>query len=176
MDGFFPFWLDPKLKDKLIKEKININYKLEDDSLYIIKNLFNNKIIPKKGTLKIDGKLTGLRKNISNTGKLILEGINIKTDSYINKIKNLKINILWKDNLFKINKAVARVSSGVLETTGSVKIQNFRPAFYDLNIFTTEKGIPLIFKELPIPTSGILKIKSSNFTNFSKGVPRAIFY
>ena len=171
VDGFFPFWLDSKFKDKLIKEKINVNYKLEDNSLYIIKNLSNNKIIPKKGTLKIDGKLIGLRKNISNTGKLILEGINIKTDSYINKIKNLKINILWENNLFKINKAIARVSSGVLETTGSVKIQNFRPAFYDLNIFTTEKGIPLIFKELPIPTSGILKIKSSNFTNFSKGVP-----
>jgi hypothetical protein len=171
MDGFFPFWLDPNLKDKLMKEKLNINYKLEDNSLYIIKNLSQNSITSKKGTFKIDGKLTGSRQNILSTGELSLEGSNIKTDSYINKIKDLKIDILWTDNLFKIKKAIAKVGSGVLETTGSLKMQNFKPEFYNLNMFTNKKGVPLIFKELPIPTSGVFKIESGNLANFSKGVP-----
>lgn len=169
--GFFPFWLDSKLKDKLMKEIVNINYELEDNSLFIIKNLFQNDITSKKGILKIYGKLMGLRENISNTGELTLEGTTIKTDSYINKIKDLKIDILWTDNLLKINKATAKVGSGILETTGSIKMHGFHPEFYDLNMFTNKKGIPLIFKELPIPTSGVFKMESGNFANFSKGVP-----
>jgi len=171
MDGFFPFWLDSKLKNKLMKESVKINYKLEDNSLYIIKNLSQNKIISKKGNLKLSGNLTGIRKNISNTGELTLEGTTIKTDSYINKIKDLNIDISWADNLFKIKQATAKVGSGVLETTGSIKMQGIRPLFYDLEMFTTNKGVPIVVKELPIPTSGVFKMESSNFANFSKGVP-----
>ena len=171
MDGFFPFWLDSNLKEKLMKEKLNINYMLEDNSLYILKNLSQNSITSKKGTFKIDGKLTGSRQNILSTGELSLEGTNIKTNSYISKMKDLKIDILWTDNLFTIKRAIAKVGSGILEATGSVKMQNFKPEFYNLNMFTNKKGIPLIFKELPIPTSGVFNIEVGNLVNFSKGVP-----
>lgn len=171
VDGFFPFWLDPKLRSKMMKEKVNVSYKLTDNGLYILKNLSQDKIVTKKGNLKIDGTLTGIRKNISNTGKLILDGSNIKTDSYVSKIKDLKVDVVWDNNLFKIKEAVAKVGSGVLETTGSVKMQGILPSFYDLNMFTTKKGVPIVVKELPIPTSGVFKMESGNFANFSKGVP-----
>lgn len=171
VDGYFPFWLKSELKDKMMKNKVNVNYKLNDNGLYILNNITEKNITSKKGNLKIEGKLSGIRKNISNVGKLSLTGSNIKTDSYISKIKDLTLDVVWNNNLFKIDKAHAKIGSGVLEATGTVKMQGINPSFYDLNFFTTKKGIPINIKELPIPTSGVFKMESSSFANFSKGVP-----
>lgn len=171
VDGFFPFWLDSKLKKTMMEKEVNVNYKLNDISLYILKNLAKNTITAKKGFLKIDGKLTGIRKNISNIGKLIMEGTNIKTESYINKIKDLDVDIVWDNNLFTIEKAEAKIGSGILEAKGSVKMQGINPSVYDLNFFTSKKGVPVVVKDLPIPTSGVFKMESSSFANYTKGVP-----
>ena len=171
VDGFFPFWLDSKLRKSMMDKEVNVNYKLNDISLYILKNLANNTITAKKGFLKIDGKLTGIRKNISNVGKLSMEGSNIKTDSYVNKIKDLNVDIVWDNNLFTIEKAEAKIGSGLLEAKGSLKMQGVNPAVYDLNFFTSKKGIPVVVKALPIPTSGVFKMESSSFANYTKGVP-----
>jgi len=171
VDGFFPFWLDSKLKKNMMDREVNVNYKLNDINLYILKNLANNTITAKKGLLKIDGKLTGIRKNISNVGKLSMEGTNIKTDSYVNKIKDLDVDIVWDNNLFTIEKAEAKIGSGLLEAKGSLKMQGVNPAVYDLNLFTSKKGIPVVVKALPIPTSGVFKMESSSFANYTKGVP-----
>ena len=171
VDGFFPFWLDSKLKKEMMNKDVNVNYKLNDNNLYVLKNLSNNTITAKKGFLKIDGKLTGIRKNISNVGKLTMEGTNIKTDSYVNKIKDLNVNVVWDNNLFNIEKAEAKIGSGTLEAKGTLKMQGVNPAFYDLNLFTSKKGIPIVVKALPIPTSGVFKMESSSFANYTKGVP-----
>ncbi|MBO7431863.1 MAG: hypothetical protein J6U02_03085, partial [Elusimicrobia bacterium] len=170
-DGFFPFWLDSKLKKEMMNKNVNVNYKLNDNNLYILKNLANNTITAKKGFLRIDGKLTGIRKNISNVGKLSMEGTNIKTDSYVNKIKDLDVDIVWDNNLFKIEKAEAKIGSGTLEAKGSLKMQGITPSVYDLNLYTSKKGIPVVVKALPIPTSGVFKMESSSFANYTKGVP-----
>ena len=170
-DGFFPFWLDSKLKKEMMNKDVNVNYKLNDNNLYILKNLANNTVAAKKGFLKIDGKLTGIRKNISNIGKLSMEGTNIKTESYVNKIKDLNVNITWDNNLFTIQKAEAKAGSGTVEAKGTLKMQGITPVDYDLNLFTSKKGIPVIVKQLPIPTSGVLKMESSSFANYTKGVP-----
>ena len=74
----------------MMNKDVNVNYKLNDNNLYILKNLANNTITAKEGFLKIDGKLTGIRKNISNIGKLSMEGTNIKTESYVNKRELLR--------------------------------------------------------------------------------------
>ncbi len=171
VDGYFPFWLDSALTDKMMKRKVNVNYKLNDNSLYILNNITEKSVTSKKGSLKINGKLSGIRKNISNVGKMSLNGTNIKTDSYINKIKELSLDVVWNNNLFKIEKGSAKIGSGVLESSGTVKMQGINPSFYDLNFFTSKKGVPVNIKELPIPTSGVFKMESSSFANFSKGVP-----
>ncbi|MCR4663427.1 MAG: translocation/assembly module TamB [Endomicrobiaceae bacterium] len=170
-DGFFPFWLDSKLRKEMMKRGVNVNYKLNDNNLYILKNLSNNTVTAKKGFLKIEGNLTGIRQNISNLGRLTMEGSNIKTESYVNKIKDLKVNIGWDNNLFVIEKAEAKIGSGTLEAKGSLKMQGISPAVYDLNLFTSKKGIPVVVKALPIPTSGVFKMESSSFANYTKGVP-----
>ncbi len=171
VDGFFPFWLDKSLTAKMMKRPVSINYKLDDNSLYILNNISENSITAKKGSLKVNGKLTGIRKNISNIGKMSLTGKNIKTNSYINKIKDLNADIVWDRNIFKIQKAYAKAGSGVIEATGTVKMQGIAPSFYDLSLFTSKKGVPVAIKELPIPTSGVFKMESGNFANFSKGIP-----
>ena len=171
VDGFFPFWLDSKLKKQMMEKEVKVNYKLNDINLYILKNLANNTITAKKGNLKIDGKLVGVRKNISNIGKLKMEGTNIKTESYVNKIKDLDIDIIWDNSLFTIQKAEAKVGSGVVEAEGSLRLQGINPSVYDLRLFTPKKGIPVVVKQLPIPTSGVLKMESSSFANYTKGVP-----
>lgn len=171
VDGYFPFWLDSEFKDKLMKNKVNVNYKLNDNGLYILNNITEKSVTSKKGNLKIEGKLSGIRKNISNVGKLSLTGTNIKLDSYVSKIKDLALDVVWNNNLFEIEKGYAKIGSGVLEATGTVKMQGINPSFYDLNFFTSKKGIPINIKELPIPTSGVFKMESSSFANFSKGVP-----
>ncbi|WP_372519688.1 translocation/assembly module TamB domain-containing protein [Candidatus Ruminimicrobiellum ovillum] len=171
IDGFFPFWLDSKLKKQLMNKEVNVNYKLNDDSLYILKNLANNTITAKKGNLKIDGNLTGIRKNISNVGKMTMTGTNIKTESYVSKIKDLDIDIVWDNNLFTIQTAKAKAGSGTVEAKGSVKLQGINPVVYDLSLFSSKKGVPVVVKQLPIPTSGVLKMESSGFANYTKGVP-----
>ena len=171
MDGFFPFWLDSKLRKSMMNKEVKVNYKLNDDSLYILKNLTNNTVTAKKGNLKIDGKLTGIRKNISNIGKMTMSGTNIKTESYVSKIKDLDIDIVWDNNLFTIQKAEAKAGSGIVEAEGSLKLQGINPSVYDLRLFTPKKGVPVVVKQLPIPTSGVLKMESSGFANYTKGVP-----
>ena len=171
VDGFFPFWLDSKLRKSMMNKEVKVNYKLNDDSLYILKNLTNNTVTAKKGNLKIDGKLTGIRKNISNVGKLTMQGTNIKTESYVSKIKDLDIDIVWDNNLFTIQKAEAKAGSGIVEAEGSLKLQGINPAVYDLRLFTPKKGVPVVVKQLPIPTSGVLNMESSGFANYTKGVP-----
>lgn len=171
VDGFFPFWLDSKLRKSMMNKEVKVNYKLNDDSLYIIKNLTKNTVTAKKGNLKIEGELTGIRKNISNVGKLSMDGTNIKTESYVSKIKDLDIDIVWDNNLFTIQTAKAKVGSGTVEAQGSVKLQGINPVVYDLSLFSSKKGIPVVVKQLPIPTSGVLKMEASGFANYTKGVP-----
>lgn len=171
VDGYFPFWLDGSLKSKMMKRPVEVKYKLNDTGLYILNNISENSFTTKKGSLKIDGKLTGIRKNISNIGKLSLTGKNIKTNSYVNKIKDLDVDIVWNKNIFKIQDARAKVGSGVIEATGTVKMQGINPAYYDIGLFTPKKGVPIVIKALPIPTSGVFKMESSNFANYSKGIP-----
>ncbi len=171
VDGFFPFWLDSKLRKSMMEKEVNVHYKLNDDSLYILKNLANNTITAKKGNLKIDGNLIGIRKNISNVGKMTMTGTNIKTESYVSKIKDLDVDIVWDKSLFTIKNAKAKIGSGVLEATGTLKMQGINPAVYNLNLFTSKQGIPVVVKQLPIPTSGVLNMESSGFANYTKGVP-----
>ncbi len=171
VDGYFPFWLDGSLNSKMMKRPVDIKYKLNDTGLYILNNISENSFTAKKGLLKIDGKLTGIRKNISNIGTLSVSGKNIKTNSYISKIKDLNADIVWNKNIFKIQKAYAKVGSGVIEATGTVKMQGINPSYYNMGLFTSKKGVPVVIKDLPIPTSGVFKMESSNFANYSKGVP-----
>ena len=171
VDGFFPFWLDSKLRKSMMNKEVNVHYKVDDDSLYILKNLANNTITAKKGSLNIDGNLIGIRKNISNVGKMTMTGTNIKTESYVSKIKDLDIDIAWDKSLFTIKNAKAKVGSGVLEATGTLKMQGINPSVYNLNLFTSKQGIPVVVKQLPIPTSGVLNMESSGFANYTKGVP-----
>lgn len=121
--------------------------------------------------MKIDGNLIGIRKNISNVGKMTMTGTNIKTESYVSKIKDLDVDIVWDKSLFTIKNAKAKIGSGVLEATGTLKMQGINPAVYNLNLFTSKQGIPVVVKQLPIPTSGVLNMESSGFANYTKGVP-----
>jgi hypothetical protein len=160
----------------MMNKKVYVRYELIDTKLTTLKSLTKDKIETKKGNLKLEGILSGTRKNISNTGNLTVTAANLVTDSYIQKIKNLNVDIAWKKSFFEIKKFSLKSGSGVLDVEGKVKFNGFTPSFYDLSVFTSKKGIPLIFHELPIPTSGLLKIeKTQVLTNFSKGNPRFNF-
>lgn len=172
LSGTYPFWIDSSLDNQMMNKKMNIHYELIDDKLTTLKSLTQDTISAKKGNLKIEGSLSGTRNNISNTGKLIISATDIITNSYIHKIKKLDIDIILKNDLLEIKNFSAKAGSGLLDITGKIKFNGFTPSFYDLSIFTSKKGIPIIIYELPIPTSGIFKMeKTQTLTNFSKGNP-----
>ncbi|MDD3053874.1 MAG: hypothetical protein PHG84_05700 [Endomicrobiaceae bacterium] len=174
--GTYPFWIDSSLDNQMMNKKINIHYELIDNKLTILRSITQDSISTKKGNLKIEGSLSGTRKNISNTGKLTIAATDITTNSYVHKFKNLDIDIVWKDGLLEIKEFSAKAGSGLLDITGKIKFNGFTPSFYDLSIFTSKKGIPIVIHELPIPTSGLFKIeKTQTLTNFSKGNPRFNF-
>ena len=170
--GSFPFWIDSSLKKEMMEKPVDVKYELTDDKLKMVKELTNETIAVKSGNLKLKGTLTGIRKDIKNTGEMLLNASNITAKNYINKIKKLSARLVWQDSLVKVDEFVANVGSGKLNVEGSVQLRGINPYFYDLTVFTSKKGIPIFIKELPIVTSGIFKIeKTDTFTNYSKGVP-----
>jgi hypothetical protein len=59
---------------------------------------------------------------------------------------------------------------------GDIHFVGTTPSFYNLSLFTSKKGIPIIIRELPIPAAGVLKIeKNQTFANYSKGTPKFNF-
>ena len=170
--GFFPFWLDSSLKKEMMEKPVDIKYEIKDDKLAMVKELTNQTVSVKNGNLKLKGTLTGIRRNIKNTGEMIIAASNITAKNYINKIKKLNAKFVWEDSLVKIDEFEAVAGSGKINAEGSIKFRGINPYLYDLTIFTSKKGVPVVIKELPIPTSGIFKIeKTDTFTNYSKGVP-----
>lgn len=170
--GTCPFWLDPKLRKKMLDEKLNINYELIDDKCGIFKEYTQEQVIAKSGKINLKGRLTGTLKNMLSTGELTANISNITTNSYIHKIKNLVLDFEWKNNLLEIKKFTAKIGSGIVDVFGNIKLNGLTPSSYDLSITTPKKGVPIVIQELPIPTSGILNMeKTQTFTNFSKAVP-----
>ena len=170
--GFFPFWLDSSLKKEMMEKPVDVKYEIKDDKLAMVKELTNQTVSVKNGNLSFKGTLSGIRKNIKNTGEMTISASNITAKNYINKIKKLNAKFIWEDSLVKIEEFTAVAGSGKINAEGSIKFRGINPYFYDLNIFTSKKGVPIVIKELPIPTSGIFKIEKTNtFTNYSKGVP-----
>ena len=170
--GFFPFWLDSSLKKEMMEKQVELQYEIKDDKLAMVKELTNQNVSVKNGNLKLKGTLTGIRKNIKNTGEMTITASNITAKNYINKVKKLTAKFIWEDSLAKIEEFEAVAGSGKINAEGSIKFRGLNPYLYDLTIFTSKKGVPVVIKELPIPTSGIFKIeKTDKLTNYSKGVP-----
>lgn len=170
--GNCPFWLDPSLRKKMLDKDININYELTDDKCGILKEYTQDQISAKSGKIHLKGSLTGTLNKMISTGELNANISNITTNSYIQKIKNLIADFKWEDNLLEIKKFTAKVGSGTVDILGNITLSGLSPKTYDLSMKTTDKGIPIVIQELPIPTSGIFNMeKSQVLTNFSKAIP-----
>ncbi len=170
--GSCPFWLDPSLKNKMLDKDININYEFSDDKCGIFKEYTQDQISAKGGKINLKGSLTGTLNKMISTGELTANISNITTNSYVQKIKNLIADFKWENNLLKIKKFTARVGSGTVDILGNITLSGLYPKVYDISMTTSDKGIPIVIQELPIPTSGIFNMeKSQTLTNFSKAVP-----
>jgi len=174
--GSFPFWIDPAVKKDMLNKKINIEYDLKDNKLKVLSSFTKDKIKIKKGNLQLTGSITGTRKNIVHKADLQMAASNVNTDSYIEKIKNLEISAVLKNNIISIQKFTANAGSGKLNVDGDIHFVGTTPSFYNLSVYTSKKGIPIVIKDLPIPTSGVLKMeKNETFANYSKGTPKFSF-
>lgn len=174
--GFFPLWFDPGMKKDMLNKKVKIDYELKDNKLAILSNFTKDTMKIKKGNLQITGSVSGTRKHITHTAKLQLSGSNITTNSYISKIKDLQVNAVLENNIFSIQNFDANIGSGRLTMEGDIHFVGTTPSFYNLSLFTSKKGIPIIIRDLPIPASGVLKIeKNQTFANYSKGTPKFNF-
>lgn len=170
--GTCPFWLDPALKKKMSDKEVNINYEFIDDKAAILKEYTQEQIVAKSGKIDLRGSLTGTLNKMISTGELVANISNIATNSYVNKIKNLALNFSWENNLLEIKKCTAKIGSGIVEVIGNIKLSGLSPSSYDISVFTPKKGIPIVIRELPIPTSGIFNMeKTQTLANFSKAVP-----
>lgn len=174
--GSFPFWFDPDVRKDMLNKKINIEYELKDNKLAVLSNFAKDNIKIKKGNCQITGSVLGTVNKVIHTAKLHLSGSDITTNSYISKIKDLEVNAILENNIFSIQNFDANIGSGKLTVEGDIHFVGTNPSFYNLSAFTSKKGIPIIIRELPIPTAGVLKIeKNQTFANYSKGTPRFNF-
>jgi len=174
--GTFPFWLDPDMAKSGLNKKININYEITDNKLSLISNFAKDSISVKKGRMQMTGTLAGTRKKPTHRAKLELSASTVTTDLYVQKIKDVNISATFKDNLFSIQNFTASAGSGKLNVEGEIHFAGLNPSFYNLSVFTSKKGIPIVIKDLPIPTSGVLKMeKNQVFANYSKGTPKFNF-
>ncbi|MCL2390697.1 MAG: translocation/assembly module TamB, partial [Endomicrobia bacterium] len=167
--GFFPFWIDSTLKNKMRKLPVNISYSIEDPKMTIFKYISQGYVEPLSGKLSLKGSVKGTFDKISNNGQFTITGGSLDVKRYLDKIKDFNADISIVDNLITLNKLSAKSGTGKITGTGTVFLEGFTPQKFDLRFFTENKGIPVKIPELAIPSFIGSKVL---LQDYSSGEPR----
>jgi hypothetical protein len=169
MKGSFPFWVDDSLTEEMKNMPINVMYEADDSKLYLLKYLSGGEIKPKSGRIQIKGEIKGTSNKIQNSGELSVSNGVFDSKTYLDRMKDFNADIVWDDNLVKINKLSGKSGSGRVSATGGLTLEGFNVQNFDILIQTDNKGIPIKVPQLPMSDTllsrGILQ-------EFSSGEPR----
>jgi hypothetical protein len=145
--GSFPI----HFSEETSKELVDITYEVEDNKLEILNYFSDGFLNHLNGRLVLKGHIGGSYKNLKSNGKLSIYNGMFKSNEYLDKIKNLLVEISLIDNLIKIDKFTFNSGSGKVNGTGRIKLKNFSVKDFDVRIFTEgKKGIPVFVHQLPV--------------------------
>ncbi|MDR1511826.1 MAG: hypothetical protein LBS15_03580 [Endomicrobium sp.] len=153
--GSLPFWFNKTLINKAKKKSIDIFYDIEDNKLSILKYLSKGFIKSNSGKMLLKGSLTGTYKKLNNNAKLSIVRGSFELKNYINKVRDMCVEMSIDENLIKINKFNFRAGQGILYIDGQIGVNNFSIKDFDIRFFTDNKGIHLSVTQLPINSSKI---------------------
>lgn len=153
--GSLPFWFNKTLFNRAKKKYINVFYDIEDNKLGIFKYLSKGFIKHNSGKMFLKGSVTGTCEKVNNNANLLIMGGSFELKDYIDKIKNMSVEMSIYENLVRINKFNFKSGHGKLNIYGQIGISNFSVKDFDIRFITDNKGIPLHIPQLPIPTSTI---------------------
>lgn len=148
--GSFPLCFDKTLSTKMKKESIDIFYEIEDRKLNVLKYLAGDYIKPYSGKMFLKGSCTGTYAKINNNGRLSITGGSLELKNYINKVKDMSVEISLIENLIKIDRFNLKSGSGKLNVYGQLRLNNFNIRDFDVRLITDKKGIFLRIPQLPI--------------------------
>ncbi|MDR2666143.1 MAG: AsmA family protein [Endomicrobium sp.] len=153
--GSLPFWFNKTLFNKTKKKYIDVFYDIEDNKLGILKYLSKGFIKHNSGKMFLKGSVTGTCEKVNNNANLLIIGGSFELKDYIDKIKNISVEMSINENLVRINKFNFKSGHGKLNIYGQIGISNFSVKDFDIRFITNNKGIPLHIPQLPIPSSTI---------------------
>jgi hypothetical protein len=148
--GDFPLWFDKTLSEKMRKKSINVVYEMEDHKLNVLRYLSEDYINPLSGKMLLKGSFEGTYEEIKNTGRLLITGGSFRAKNYIDKVRDMSVEISLIENLIRIDKFNFKSGSGELNIYGQLKLDNFNIKDFDIRLVTDGKGIFLRVLELPI--------------------------
>ncbi|MDR2351364.1 MAG: hypothetical protein LBD56_01615, partial [Endomicrobium sp.] len=145
--GSFPICLS----EKTPKEIVDLSYEVEDNKLGILKYLSDGFLNPSNGKLLLKGTINGSYKNLKSNGTFLISDGIFHSNDYLDKIKNVAVEIFLTDNLIKINKFTFNAGAGKVNIAGRIKLKNFIIKDFDIRAVTEgEKGIPISVPQLPV--------------------------
>ncbi|MDR2645373.1 MAG: translocation/assembly module TamB domain-containing protein [Endomicrobium sp.] len=165
--GSFPI----SLSEKTPKESVDISYEIEDNKLSILKYLSNSFLNPLNGKLLLKGTINGSYKNLKSNGIFSVSDGIFHSNEYLDKIKNVSVEMSLTDNLIKLNKFTFNSGAGKVNIAGQIKLNNFIIKDFDIRAVTEgKKGIPISVPQLPVSkfmtSKSVLKDYSSGTSLF----------
>ncbi|MDR0800381.1 MAG: translocation/assembly module TamB [Endomicrobium sp.] len=148
--GIFPLWLDKTLSKEMQKKPIDVVYEVEDHRLNVLKYLSGDYIKPYNGKMLLKGSVKGTWAKVRSNGRLSVVKGSIKIGNYIDKARNMSIEMSHVENLIKIDKFNFKSGSGKLNAYGQLRLDNFNVRDFDIRFVTGSKGIFLCIPQLPI--------------------------
>ncbi|MCA6085472.1 translocation/assembly module TamB domain-containing protein [Candidatus Endomicrobiellum agilis] len=148
--GAFPLWFDKTLSEKMQNKPIDVTYEVEDSKLSILKYLSGGYIKPYSGKMLIKGSVEGTYAKISSNGRLSAMGGSFEIENYIDKAKDMSIEMSLIEDLVKIDKFSFKSGPGKLNAYGQLRLNKFNVRDFDIRLVTGNKGIFLRVPQLPI--------------------------
>lgn len=172
-DGYLPFYLTRKTTPENIKSRpIGLNITMEKGALSILSSISSD-IRSASGDMLAQVNLTGTYGKPEVNGYLKVTGAQISAKRYFNKISDLNVYCVWKDDLLTFKEFSGKIGEGNLKIDGSVEFDGLTPLGCNVNIHTVgAKGISIFITELPIPSPLIKPDKLGFLSNYSRGEPK----
>ncbi|MDR1401059.1 MAG: translocation/assembly module TamB [Endomicrobium sp.] len=167
--GSLPFWFNKALVDKVKKKYIDVFYDIEDNKLNILKYLSKGFVKYSSGRMFLKGHVGGTYEKVSNNAKLLIIGGAFELKNYIDRVRNMSVEMSISENFVRINRFDFKSGHGKLNICGQIGINNFRIKDFDVRFVTDDKGIHLCVMELPI-SSNIISYKYLS-QDYSVGEP-----
>ena len=173
VEGTVPFFLTSAAKKRVKKKKIEITLSVDKESLKGLNGLTKD-ISFAKGEMEARLNLSGTVLKPTWNGSVRVSDGEMDAKQYVKKVKDLNINMSFKNNILRIDELSGKIGRGTARLTGTVAFEGFTPSKFNIH-FKTEgsHGVSVTIPELPIPTPLVKTNEESVFSNLSHGEPKA---